>query len=111
MKNPIPACTKCNTNKFVVRDRSMEKVGTVAGGTLGAGTALARLCSGTGAGAAIGSCIPILGTAAGAGIGALTGTLLGFLAGSATGNAVGERIDAKIRMKYRCTNCGSKIQG
>ena len=73
MKNPIPACAKCNTNKFVVRDRSMEKVGTVAGGTLGAGTALAGLGSGTAAGAAIGSCIPILGTAAGAGIGALTG--------------------------------------
>lgn len=107
MKNPLPACAKCNTNKFVVRDRSMEKVGTVAGGTLGAGTALAGLGSGTAAGAAIGSCIPILGTAAGAGVGALTGTLLGFLAG----NAVGERIDAKIRMKYRCTNCGSKIQG
>lgn len=111
MKNQLPACAKCNTNKFVVRDRSMEKVGTVAGGTLGAGAALMGLGSCTATGAAIGSCIPILGTAAGAGIGALTGTLLGFLAGSATGNMVGERIDAKIRMKYRCTNCGSEIQG
>lgn len=58
-----------------------------------------------------GSIIPILGTAAEAGIGALTGTLLGFLAGSATGNTIGERIDTKIRMKYRCTHCGSEIQG
>lgn len=64
----------------------MEKVGTVAGGTLGAGAALTGLSSGTATGAAIGSCIPIVGTAAGAGIGALTGTLLGFLVGSATGN-------------------------
>lgn len=53
MKNPIPACAKCNTNKFVVRDRSMEEAGTVAGGTLGADTALAGLGSGTAAGAGV----------------------------------------------------------
>lgn len=32
MKELIPACTKCNTTKFVVRDRAAEKLGTVAGG-------------------------------------------------------------------------------
>lgn len=111
MKELVPACPRCNTSKFVVRDRIAEKAGTLIGGTIGAGSAYAGLSSCATAGAAIGSFIPILGTAAGAGIGALTGTLLGFLAGSATGNAVGERIDAKIRMKYRCTNCGSEIQG
>ena len=72
MKELIPCCPKCNTTKFVVRDRSAEKLGTVAGGITGAGSALA---------------------------------------GSATGNTIGERIDTKIRMKYRCTHCGSEIQG
>lgn len=110
MKELVPACPRCNTTKFVVRDRGAEKLGTVAGGMVGAGGVYARLSSGAAAGATVGSFIPILGPAAGAGIGALTGTLLGFLAGSATGNAVGERIDSKIRMKYRCTNCGSEIQ-
>ena len=106
MKELIPACPRCNTTKFVVRDRAAEKLGTVAGGLAGAGSADVGL--GSGAAAAF---IPILGTAAGAGIGAFTGTLLGFLAGSATGNTLGERIDTKIRMKYRCTHCGSEIQG
>lgn len=85
MKELVPACPRCNTSKFVVRDRIAEKAGTIVGGAVGAGSAYAGLSSGAAAGAAIGSFIPILGTAAGAGIGALTGTLLGFLAGSATG--------------------------
>lgn len=95
MKELIPGCPKCNTTKFVVRDRSAEKLGTVAGGITGAGSAYAGLASGATASAALGSIIPILGTAAEAGIGALTGTLLGFLAGSATGNTIGERIDTR----------------
>ena len=106
MKELVPACPRCNTSKFVVRDRIAEKTATIVGGAVGAGSAYAGPSSG-----ATENSRPILGTAAGAGIGALTGTLLGFLAGSATGNTIGERVDTKIRMKYRCTNCGSEIQG
>ena len=79
MKELVPACPRCNTSKFVVRDRIAEKAGTIVGGAVGAGGAYAGLSSGATAGAAIGSFIPILGTAVGAGIGALTGTLLGLV--------------------------------
>jgi len=111
MREIIPACPKCKSNKYVVRLRTAEKVGTVCGGAVGAGSAYAGLTAGAAKGAVIGSVIPGLGTMAGAGIGAISGTIMGFLSGCAVGNAVGERIDANIRMKYRCTHCGSKIQG
>lgn len=63
MKELVPACPRCNTSKFVVRDRIAEKTATIVGGAVGAGSAYAGLSSGATAGAAIGSFIPILGTA------------------------------------------------
>ena len=41
MKKTTPACPYCETNKYVVRDRSMEKAGTLPGGGIGAGSACA----------------------------------------------------------------------
>ena len=46
MKELVPACPRCNTSKFVVRDRSAEKAGTIVGGAVGAGSAYAGLSSG-----------------------------------------------------------------
>lgn len=76
MKELIPECPRCDTAKFVVRDRTVEKLGTVAGGITGAGSSYSGLSSGAAAGALLCSFIPGLGTAAGAatgaGIGAIT---------------------------------------
>ena len=58
MKELVPACPRCNTSKFVVRDRIAEKAGTIVGGAVGAGSAYAGLSSGAAGGAAIGSFIP-----------------------------------------------------
>ena len=106
MADPIPACIHCQTNKYVQRDHTAERAGTVIGGTVGAGAAYFGAKSGAVAGAAACSFLPGLGTIFGAIAGSATGVLLGFISGSATGNLVGERIDAKIRMVYRCNQCG-----
>ena len=69
MKEIIPACPHCNTAKFVVRDRMVEKLGTVLGGMTGAGGAYAGLSSGATAGALICSFIPGVGHSSGCGNG------------------------------------------
>ena len=107
MKVPIPACAQCKTNKFVQRDHTAEKIGTAAGGTIGALAAYFGTATSVGANAFAPGTAAIIGLAAGF----ATRLLAGFLSGSATGNLVGERIDAKIRMQYRCANCGRTIRG
>jgi len=87
----IPACIECQTKKYVVRERTTEKIATAAGGVLGAAAAYLSESK--------------------EGIGAFAGVLLGLLTGSAAGNMLGERFDCKIRMKYRCRKCGASIHG
>ena len=111
MKDPIPACTHCKTNKFVQRDHIAERVGTVAGGAIGASAAYFGAKSGAVVGAAVCSFLPGVGNILGALAGSATGLLVGFISGSATGNLVGERIDAKIRMEFRCNQCGKTFYG
>jgi phage tail tape-measure protein len=73
----IPACPHCKSNRYVVRDRTMEKAGTAVGGVIGAGAAYAGCKAGTTSGAALGalagSLVPVVGTTVGAGIGAVAG--------------------------------------
>ncbi len=116
MKEIIPACPHCNTAKFVVRDRMVEKLGTVLGGMTGAGGAYAGLSSGATAGALICSFIPGVGHSSGCGNGSWNRRYYRDTAGifgrqRSAGNSIGERIDSKIHMKYRCIKCGKKIQG
>ena len=96
----IPACIQCQTKKYVVRDRTAEKIGTLSGGFIGAGIACASAHSEGVVGAAIST-----------GAGVLTAMLFGFLTGSACGNIIGERVDSRIRIQYRCRCCGTVIQG
>ncbi len=111
MKNTTPACPHCATNKYVVRDRSMEKTGTLLGGSIGAGSACAGIGTTTTKAVILGitNCIkPMMAVAPPVANGVLSilhGALLGFMAGSATGHKLGELIDTKIRMKYRCKKC------
>lgn len=107
MKDTIPACTLCETNKYVQRDHTAERIGTATGGALGALVA----CLGGAASIAACSLAPGSGSTLGAAAGSATRLLLGFLSGSATGNLVGECIDAKIRMQYRCNQCGRIFNG
>ena len=117
MKNTTPACPHCETNKYVVRERSMEKAGTLLGGSIGAGSACAGICTTlttttTTKAVIIGitNCLkPMMAVTHPVANGVLSilhGALLGFMAGSATGHKLGELIDTKIRMKYRCKKCG-----
>jgi DNA-directed RNA polymerase subunit RPC12/RpoP len=114
-KERIPACPYCESNKYVVPDRTVEKIGTASGGVIGIGAAYAGCKAGAAGGAAVGAAagavISNLGTSLGTGLGAAGGAIVGFLAGSAAGNAVGQCVDSQIRMKYRCTKCGHVIQG
>lgn len=87
----IPACTQCQTKKYVIRDRTAEKIGTTAGGVIGA----------------VAYCL----TKTEEPIGIAVGILIGVIYGSAVGNVLGERIDSKIRIQYRCRKCGAVIQG
>lgn len=111
MKESLPACTTCQSNKFVVRDKSAERIGTVAGGTIGAGAACLSMKTGAATGAVIGSIVPGIGSILGVTAGTVAGALLGFLTGSATGSLIGERIDTKIRLQYRCNQCGRSFGG
>jgi hypothetical protein len=112
MKVDMPACSECKTDKYVVRDRTAEKIGTATGGVIGVGVAFYGAKAGAETGAAVGASLgtfllPVVGTAAGA----TAGSILGFLSVSTAGHAVGEVIDSKIRMKFRCTGCGKEICG
>lgn len=113
MKETIPACPRCGTNKFVVRDRRMEKMSTLLGGTIGAGisyfgisssTTIQTIINGLGNG-----CKTVGGSMVGLSLAALQGALLGFMTGSTAGNKLGETIDSKIRMRYRCTKCNHNL--
>jgi outer membrane lipoprotein SlyB len=113
LKELIPACPECKTNKYVVHDRTAEKIGTASGGLIGAiSVVYVESQSKTESGAIIGSFVGnLIMPGIGSKVGAATGAIVGFLSGSATGQAIGEVIDSKIRMKYRCCNCGTEIQG
>ena len=100
MREIIPACVRCQSKMYVVRDRTAEKIGTVSGGIIGAVAAYIA------AQAEEADDIVV-----GIGGAVLAAMLLGFISGSATGNMLGERIDCKIRMKYKCLRCGSVIYG
>lgn len=115
MKESIPACPRCGTNKFVVRDRSLEKITTLLGGAIGATTAYLGVSSSTTIKAIISGigngCQKVGGPVVGLSLAALQGALLGFMTESTTGNKLGETIDSKIRMRYRCKKCGHSLHG
>jgi len=100
-KEIIPACVRCQTKIYVVRDRTAEKIGTVSGGIIGAAAAYIA------AQAEESESVVVLGIK----VAVFAAMLVGCLSGSATGNMLGERIDCKIRMKYRCLRCGAVIYG
>ena len=63
--------------------------------------------TGTAAGAAIGSVIPVLGTAIGALTGGILGALTGGASGAATGHELGSAMDRRHNKRlYRCKKCG-----
>ena len=113
MKDAAPACPHCGTNKFVVRDRSMEKISTLLGGAIGASTAYFGIAASATVQTIISGlangCKTVGGPIVGASLAALQGALLGFMTGSTAGNKLGETIDSKIWIKYRCTKCNYRL--
>lgn len=120
MENKIPACIRCQTRTFMVRERSGQKAGAFLGATLGMGAAYGSIKVST---ALVTLVLLSLAPASalGAGLASALGAgsapimfsrlIMAALSASMTGSVIGQQIDSRIRMRYRCNRCGCVVQG
>lgn len=116
MENKIPACIRCQTRTFMVRERSGQKAGALLGATFGMGAAYGSIKLATGlATLMLLSLAPASGLAAALGAGPapimFSRLIMAALSASMTGSVIGQQIDSRIRMRYRCNRCGCVVQG